>query len=457
MVARQQTYGSNGLIGDAIDRSGRQTTATTGEYPIEKAGERPTETNPDPGRRPDPAIPGPESTKPDRSGHPKNKDALVASLISSGYDPTKANELAIQLMATAGQPGSVSTPSVSPATAGSAAAGSMAAPTPIEKNTFQGLLDNGSGVAIGDTSVHTREVQDNELVNNQLNDLLSSDSKYIRDARLRGIEFANKRGQLGSSFSAGAAERNAIEAGLPIATADAQAYRDAAEQNLNALNNFSLANIQRATTLDVALLDSNTSISIANLDSAVRVGMANLDALTRTNIANLDAATQTSIANLSSQTQLAVQTMQSQLALTMQGKSFEHEAGLEQLKQYGRVELSMLDGALQKDLKRFEIDGYLDLSRLNHEEQKEIDAIMDGYAVKNADILNGYNRTAAHASAADSALQRYVDVMLANNDVNMDANAAARQTQMARDTYVAAIEMINGLYPEQTPIVPKWG
>lgn len=54
------------------------------------------------------------------------------------------------------------------------------------------------------------------VVTDNINNLLSSDSRYIQNARQRGLEQANARGMLNSSIGAGAAERSAIEAAQPI-------------------------------------------------------------------------------------------------------------------------------------------------------------------------------------------------------------------------------------------------
>jgi hypothetical protein len=54
------------------------------------------------------------------------------------------------------------------------------------------------------------------VVGDSLNNLLSSGSRYIENARQRGREGAASRGLLNSSISAGAAERAGIEASMPI-------------------------------------------------------------------------------------------------------------------------------------------------------------------------------------------------------------------------------------------------
>ena len=92
-----------------------------------------------------------------------------------------------------------------------------------------------------DEQAQLRTVQSPELVERQLNDLLSGDSRYIRNARLRGREAAARSGMLMSSVAMGASERAAIESGLPIASQDAASYGLAARDNQNATNTDRLA------------------------------------------------------------------------------------------------------------------------------------------------------------------------------------------------------------------------
>lgn len=64
-------------------------------------------------------------------------------------------------------------------------------------------------------------------VEGRMRGLLSSESPYIRGARQRAREEANRRGLLNSSIAAGAGERAAIESALPIAQQDAAASHEA--------------------------------------------------------------------------------------------------------------------------------------------------------------------------------------------------------------------------------------
>lgn len=99
---------------------------------------------------------------------------------------------------------------------------------------------SGMGVAIPGGSYlgldFMRQVTPQEQVSFQLQQLLDNSSPYMENARRQGVEMAASRGNINSSIAAGAAQRAAIEAGLPIAQSDAQGYRDAMSQNFQALS-----------------------------------------------------------------------------------------------------------------------------------------------------------------------------------------------------------------------------
>jgi len=82
----------------------------------------------------------------------------------------------------------------------------------------------------------SQDVTNDQLVSDQLTNLLDSDSPYIKQARQQGLLASHSRGLLNSSMSAGAAQGEAIRAGLPIAQQDANTYYSAATNNANAQN-----------------------------------------------------------------------------------------------------------------------------------------------------------------------------------------------------------------------------
>lgn len=93
-----------------------------------------------------------------------------------------------------------------------------------------------TGIQGSDGRAYTGNVQGSELVENRLTNLLQKKNPYIQNAQQRGLQAAAKRGLMNSSIAAGSAERAAIEAGMPIASADAQTYLQTRMQNQQDLN-----------------------------------------------------------------------------------------------------------------------------------------------------------------------------------------------------------------------------
>ena len=74
--------------------------------------------------------------------------------------------------------------------------------------------------------------------------VMNSNSPYIQNARRRGLETAAARGGINSSIAAGASERAALEAGMPLVQQGMQV--DAAAQNAQYENWLSEQNFGRA-------------------------------------------------------------------------------------------------------------------------------------------------------------------------------------------------------------------
>lgn len=136
--------------------------------------------------------------------------------------------------------------------------------------TYDNRVGNGAlppGFQGTQNRAYTRDVQGNELSGNHLDTLLSRANPYIANARQRGAEQAAGRGMLNSSAAAGASERAAIESAAPFALQHAQAYGTTAGQNLDALNQMSLAQ-----------LASQTSLGTANIGAGAQLGAAEAQA-----------------------------------------------------------------------------------------------------------------------------------------------------------------------------------
>ncbi len=125
-----------------------------------------------------------------------------------------------------------------------AAAAVPAAPAPA--GALAGWATNPSAMTSADLATIAGPTQgptaykpdDSALVSKQLAALLSQDSPYITRARTKAAQYANRRGLSNSSMAAGAGEVAAIDAALPIASADAGTFFTAQRDNANAENTF---------------------------------------------------------------------------------------------------------------------------------------------------------------------------------------------------------------------------
>jgi len=114
----------------------------------------------------------------------------------------------------------------------------------------------------------TRSVTDNELTSSNLTKLLQGDSPYIKQAMDRSLQTMGERGLVNSSLAAGAGTAAAIDAALPIASADASAYGTAARDNQSAQNNFNLADKQAANQAAIASMQLQGQANLAEIAAA---------------------------------------------------------------------------------------------------------------------------------------------------------------------------------------------
>lgn len=97
-----------------------------------------------------------------------------------------------------------------------------------------------------------RSVDSKSTVQGQLNGLLDKGGDYMKRAETKGLQMANKRGLLNSSFAVGAAHGAAMDAALPIAQQDAQTYNNQSLTNQSYSNQAEQFNAQSQNTMNLA-------------------------------------------------------------------------------------------------------------------------------------------------------------------------------------------------------------
>lgn len=109
---------------------------------------------------------------------------------------------------------------------------------------FQSNLRKPGQAESSNYAPEQREVQPNATVQGRMEGLLSEGSRYLDIARQKSAEQANNRGFLNSSMAAGAGERAAIEAALPIASQDAGTFNQRDLTNMQNVNQSRQFNAQ---------------------------------------------------------------------------------------------------------------------------------------------------------------------------------------------------------------------
>jgi len=128
-----------------------------------------------------------------------------------------------------------------------------------------------------------------ETVAGQLHSLLSSGNPYVERAKSGARETANQRGLLNTSMAAGAGEAAAIDAALPIASADANVYGTASRENqgytntagqfnAGAKNTAGLQSAQAANTSLLATQQAGSDVALQTLKGQQATDLANIEA-----------------------------------------------------------------------------------------------------------------------------------------------------------------------------------
>ena len=159
---------------------------------------------------------------------------------------------------------------------------------------IQNTIANNQPVYGADTKdfdATTRTVNpETETVAGQLNSLLTSGSPYLERAKAGARETANSRGLLNSSIAAGAGEAAAIDAALPIATADANAYGTAARENQGYENTSDQFNAGAENTSNLQAAGAANQSLLQSQAGQIQTGLQELKGTQATTLANIEAS-----------------------------------------------------------------------------------------------------------------------------------------------------------------------
>lgn len=181
------------------------------------------------------------------------------------------------------------------------------------------------------------------VVQGYLNDLLSQDSAYMRNAQQQGLNQAAGRGLRNSSIAAGAAQASSIAGANPILNnimslnnqREQQAYQ--AEQ----------AEFDRGLTVNRDNANMANQVNLSNTQQQNQVGMNNTNLQSQTDQANAQLNQQANLANMDAEQRAALQNAQNQQQANLQNSQLQWQAEQAALGRTQSVNDKMLAAELQ--------------------------------------------------------------------------------------------------------------
>lgn len=284
----------------------------------------------------------------------------------------------------------------------------------------------------GSVSPYNREVQREERTSEQLSDLLRSDSKFIQDARRQGLEQANAVGGLGGTTGVGASMQAAIRSALPIAESDAQAYRQAASENMQALNQFSQMNMQRATNLEQSQIDARTRQQLTQMTNSANMAQA-----------YLQSATQRDLSRADNETRLRLQEMQGQIQSRLADLQYRYTSLLND--QQGRINMGLEQVRGEYTLANTGLAGEFDLEQALLTGQMSMAEVQERLKVEREQQQLQRESTYANLAAYgyDNMLNRIADL----NGMEMSDETRASAIASIQESTNNYFSLISGLFP----------
>jgi hypothetical protein len=246
-----------------------------------------------------------------------------------------------------------------------------------------------------------------QTVKQQVSDVIGENSPLLQQAKrraeLKATQGMTQRGMLNSSLNIGAG----IEAGeaalydkaLPIATADASTYKEAATNTTNADNAAKYAKMQ-----------ADNAASMRGAELGTNVNLANADAITKADAMTAGAANQFKQTGLETQRAITLSDKDTDRALQLADKEFQRAMGTAQLDAQTRVQLAAMDQ-----------DTRMNLAQVDRQTRVELSGIENNYRVllqSNQDLATMYNQISTNIAN------------IAMSSLSEDAKTAATTTQL---------------------------
>lgn len=308
------------------------------------------------------------------------------------------------------------TPQVQDATAANLARSNVASEVLV--NAPQGTVSEDAIAQAAQTSI-----QQEQLVSYQLGKLSESIQEgkplppWASGAARAATAVMQQRGLGSSSMAAAAITQAVLEAGTPIAAADAAEYSKLNIANLNARQQAVLQNANTVASMDMANLDARMKSAVQNAQSFLAIDLKNLDNEQATEVLNYqgtlqslftDAAAQNATSQFNAKTQQQVDEFFAELGTQVDNANATRVMAMEQFNVDQVNSLRTFNASLDDARDRFDATMSAQINQSNASWRRQI-ATADTAVQNEANRQNVMNQLQISQSALSALWQRYRD------------------------------------------------
>jgi len=322
----------------------------------------------------------------------------------------------------------------------------------IKIGDIQGTLSDDAMAEAAQTTV-----QQEQLVSYQLGELMDSIQTgkplpaWAAGANRAVTQIMQQRGLGASSMAAAAQAQALVEAGVPIAAADAAEYSKINLANLNTRQQAVLQNAATVAQMDLANLDARMKAAVANAQSFLAIDLANLNNEQATNVLDYqgklqalftDAAADNAAKQFNAKSQQQVDEFFAELGVQVDNANSNRVAAMEQFNVDQTNAISQFNASLSDARERFNAQMQTQIDQSNASWRREI-ATQDTAIVNEAQRQNALNALQISQSALSALWQRYRDESAWLMTSTENAQQRAHQLAMLEFEQTANLEMFD--------------
>jgi hypothetical protein len=267
------------------------------------------------------------------------------------------------------------------------------------------------------------QVEQEQLVSYQLGELMDSIQTgkplpaWAAGPARAATQVMQQRGLGSSSMAAAAMSQALVEAGIPIAAADAAEYSKLNITNLNNRQQAVLQNAAAAAQMDMANLDARMKAAVTNAQSFLAIDLQNLSNEQATEVLNYqgklqalftDAAADNAAKQFNAKTQQQVDEFFSELGVQVDNANANRVAAMEQFNVDQKNSVMMFNSSMEDARQRFNANMAMEIEQSNAAWRRQI-ATIDTATANEVNRQNAMNILQVNQNALSALWQRYRD------------------------------------------------